>query len=136
MPIVLDASVAVKLIVSEDGSRAAERIFREADELHAPRIMASEIANVLWRKVRQGEITRTEASELASVTREIPFHWADDESLTAEALRLALSLGTAVYDCVYLALAHQISGTLVTADGRFARTIAGTEHAHAVASLE
>ena len=124
MPIVLDASVAFKLLVPEDGSRAAERIFREADELHALRIMASEIANALWRKVRQGEITRAEASELASATREFPFHWADDESLPAEALRVALYLGTAVYDCVYLALAHQISGALVTADGRFARALA------------
>jgi len=42
--------------------------------------------------------------------------FADDEKLIASALRLSLSLGHKVPDCLYLALAEREAATLVTAD--------------------
>ena len=56
MRLVVDASVAVKWLVAEEGSDAADRLLAGGDDLHAPRLMASEIANALWRKARTGEI--------------------------------------------------------------------------------
>ena len=61
--------------------------------------------------------------------------WANDEALAADALRIAIGLNHPVYDCVYLALAYQVGGTLVTADTRFFNTVAGTEHAGRVVLL-
>ena len=47
MRLVVDASVAVKWLIAEDGSDAAHRLAAGGDDLHAPRLMASEIANAL-----------------------------------------------------------------------------------------
>ena len=48
--------------------------------------------------------------------------------MSPEATRLALALARPVYDGVYLALAQRIRCRLLTADERFARTLAPTEH--------
>ena len=136
MRLVVDASVAVKWLVEEEGSASAERLLEGDHDLHAPRLMVSEIANALWRKARLGEIGHGEAGVLAAAVREMPIRWSDDELICADAVRLALALDRPVYDCVYLALAHRIGATLVTADTRFANAVAATEHGGAVAILE
>ena len=61
MRLVVDASVAVKWLVAEEDSEAADRLLAGGDDLHAPRLMASEIANALWRKARTGEIGQGQA---------------------------------------------------------------------------
>ena len=50
MRLVVDASVAVKWLVEEEGSASAERLLEGDHDLHAPRLMVPEIANALWRK--------------------------------------------------------------------------------------
>ena len=58
MRLMVGASVAVKWLIAEDGSGAAHRLAASSADLHAPRLMASEIANALWRKARLSEIER------------------------------------------------------------------------------
>ena len=69
MRLVVDASVAVKWLVAEDGSDAADRLLTDGDDLYAPRLMTSEVANTLWRKVRLGEIKRGTVSDLVVLPR-------------------------------------------------------------------
>lgn len=59
----------------------------------------------------------------------------DDSEAARQLMNGEHELHVPVYDCVYLALAHQIDGTLVTADARFVNTLAGTEHAGRVVLL-
>ena len=54
MRLVVDASVAVKWLVTEPDSDIARELAAGGDDLHAPRLMTSEIANTLWRKTRSG----------------------------------------------------------------------------------
>ena len=70
-----------------------------------------------------------------ALLRDMPLRWNDDETVTADAVRLALALDHPVYDCVYLALAHRIGATVVTADRRFANAAAPTEHGESVMTL-
>ena len=135
MRLVVDASVAVKWLIAEEGSDAAHRLAAGADDLHAPRLMASEIANALWRKARMGEIERPLAGALAAAVPEMPVRWSADEAVCADAARLALSLDRPVYDCVYLALAHRLGARMVTADERFANALSTTEHGDVVLTL-
>ncbi len=65
----------------------------------------------------------------------MPVRWSADETVCADAVRLALALDRPVYDCVYLALAHRIGGAVATADLRFANALAPTEHGDAVVTL-
>lgn len=135
MRLVVDASVAIKWLVEEEGSDTAGRLLEGDHDLHAPRLMASEVANALWRKVRLGEITRGEAGVLITAVTEMPLHWSNDETICADAVRLAVTLDRPAYDCVYLALAHRIGAKVVTADARFANALAATEHDGAVTEL-
>ena len=135
MRFVIDASVAVKLLVDEPDSDAARELAASGQELHAPRLMASEVANALWRKARAGQIERADAGAALALMTDLPLRWNDDETVSADAVRLALALDHPVYDCVYLALAHRIGATVVTADRRFADVLAPTEHGEAVMTL-
>ena len=136
MRLVVDASIAVKWLVKEENSHLAFRLFEERHELFAPRLMASEVGNALSRKARMGEIIQDQALELAAGISEIAVIWADDESIIPDAVRLSLDLNHSVYDCVYLALANRINATMITADTRFARAVAGTEYGGSVITLE
>lgn len=136
MSLVIDASVAVKWLIAEEGSAAAHRLAASGDDMHAPHLMASEIANAIWRKVRLGEIERGQAGSLMAAVPLMPVCWTADETLSADAVRLALALDRPVYDCVYLALAHRLGAQLVTADERFANALATTEHGGAVVTLK
>ncbi len=135
MRLVIDASVAVKWLVEEEGSDAAARLLAGDDDLHAPHLMVSEVANALWRKARSGEIERSQVGASMAVVSEMPVRWSADEEVGADAVRLALALDRPVYDCVYLALAHRIGAQLVTADIRFAQALAATGHGATVAVL-
>ncbi len=135
MSLVVDASVAVKWLVAEEDSGSANRLAAGAEDLHAPRLMASEVANTLWRKARSGEIERDRAGVLMAALTEMPVRWNVDETLCADAVRLALALDRPVYDCVYLALAHRVGAQVITADVRFANALARTEHGGSVVTL-
>ena len=92
MRFVVAASVAVKLLVDEPGSDAARELTASGEELHAPRLMASEVANALWRKARLGQIGRADAGAALAWMTEMPVRWNDDEAVSADAVRLALGL--------------------------------------------
>ena len=136
MRFVVDASVAVKLLVDEPDSDAARELAASDHELHAPRLMASEVANALWRKARLGQVERADAGEALAWLPDMPVRWNDDEAVSADAVRLALALDHPVYDCMYLALAHRIGATVVTADRGLVTAVASTEHGEAVATLD
>ena len=65
----------------------------------------------------------------------MPGRWHDDETVAADAARLVLALDHPVYGCVYLALAHRIRATVVTADRHFAATVAQSGHGESVPTL-
>ncbi len=52
------------------------------------------------------------------------------------ALEIAIEIAHPIYDCVYLALAQRLGRTLVTADRRFLRSLAGSDHAGRAMSLD
>ena len=136
MRLVVDASVAVKWFVEEEFSAEAGRLLESRHELNAPRLLASEVGNALWRKARIGELERNRVGALAAGISDAPVRWAEDEEYCPDAVRLSLALDRPAYDCLYLALAHRLGATLVTADARFANALAATEHGGAVVTLD
>ena len=68
---VVDASVAAKWVIDEPGTFQALKLRRHV--LYAPDLLIAECANIVWKKVRLGELSEPEASlaialELVSVT--------------------------------------------------------------------
>ena len=72
MRFVVDASAAVKLLVDELGSNAARELAASTRELHVPRLMASEVANALWREARQGQVERADAGAAMALLGDMP----------------------------------------------------------------
>ena len=135
MRFVVDASVAIKWLVEEEESDIAQEMMSSDQELHAPRLMAAEVANALWRKARMNDIEQDVAESLLSGVPELPVYWEMDEILADQAARLAFALDRPVYDCFYLALAYRIGAVVVTADVRFANALRSAGHRQSVMTL-
>jgi predicted nucleic acid-binding protein len=120
---VIDASVAVKWFLQEPGSVAARAVLSRPGRLVAPDRLLLEVANVLRRKERRGELTAAHvdraAGTLASFFHEILL----TEPLLASAIDLSRRLDHPVYDCVFLAAAMLPGSGLITADDRFYRKL-------------
>jgi predicted nucleic acid-binding protein len=116
---VLDASVALKMLMAEDGSDAAEALLC-GPRLHAPMLIHVEVANALWRMARVGRLSADDAADALGVFARLPLRQGrDDRLLMPEALRLARLLDHPVNDCLYLAAALEVGAPVVTADSRF-----------------
>jgi predicted nucleic acid-binding protein len=132
--VIIDASVAFKLVVEEPGSDAAIDWLGRA-ELIGPALLHAEVANALWKRVLRKELADDgEADDrLADVARYVTT--VDETPLMPRALRLAIELAHPVYDCVYLAMAEAMDDGLLTADDRFLRAVAPTDYASLVIRL-
>ncbi|HET9226131.1 MAG TPA: type II toxin-antitoxin system VapC family toxin [Thermoanaerobaculia bacterium] len=133
--VVVDASVALKWVVEEEGSREAVALAH--GKLAAPTLFLAESANALWAKARRGELAPAEVVERIEALHNAPVELVPLETLLGDAVRLALELEHPVYDCFYLALAAQRGGVVVTADRRFMETVRRhPERAHLVIPLQ
>lgn len=133
--IVVDASVAVKWFVAEWLHDEARGLLDRPEALVAPDLLPVETANVAWKKLRRGELTAGEASQLVAVLLGGVPALRPSRELLPRALDLAAGLDHAVYDCLYLALALEEQATLVTADHRLHERVAGSDLCGATALL-
>jgi predicted nucleic acid-binding protein len=115
--VVVDASVALKWVLDEPGSEAAEALLDE--ELIAPSLWLLEAANALWRRAQRGEISHGEAKERLVELFNAPVATSTIEEDLLSAADLANGLAHPVYDCLYLAVAIRENTYVVTADARF-----------------
>ena len=128
MTLVVDANVAVKWFIQQQGSDDARRVQLYRGNLIAPAMLVSETTNALWRHVARGDVPTDHArSAVVGLPR-----WfnelVDDQSLALAALDLAAELNYAPYDFFYLALSIERRAPLVTADRRLINRLAPTPY--------
>jgi predicted nucleic acid-binding protein len=119
---VIDASIAVKWVVEEEGTQAALALRRSA-KLLAPELLVAECANILWKKVQRDELSKEEALLAARLLQAAEIELLPTRSLLEAATRFAIELEHPAYDCLYLALAIESGCRFVTADQRFLRKL-------------
>jgi predicted nucleic acid-binding protein len=122
--LVIDASVAIKWVLDEPGSDAAAALRDE--NLIAPELWLVEVANVLWRRARRGEMSGEEARARLVSLRGAPVEAAPIERDLLAAADLANALDHPVYDCLYLAMAIREETEVITADKRFFSAVAAS----------
>ena len=133
---VVDASVAAKWFIPEIHSNAALRLFEGDHSLTVPDLFVAEFGNILWKKVRLGDITRDEGREILRAMKIVPFDIVSSVPLLDPAFEIAVGLGRTMYDSVYVALAVLEGCPLVTADRALYRTIKTTPFAQNVQWIE
>ena len=124
--LVIDASVAVKWVVHEPGSDRAELLLDHG--LLAPDLLFAECANILWKKVRRGELTKGEADVAAKTLEQADIILVSTRSYLALATAIAVELAHPAYDAMNLALAEASSLRLVTADNSLVRKLRGGQN--------
>ena len=129
---VVDASVAVKWFLAEQGRDVAMTIIRSGEALVAPDIVVFEVSNVLRRKQRQvlieaRQVTAAVETMALCFSRLVP-----STELAQEAVRLSMAPDHSVYGCAYLAWAALLGAPLVTADHVFAAKVVGTHAGHPI----
>lgn len=119
MILVVDAGVAIKWFVREASHEEALRLLDHPDTLQAPDLLAAEVTNIAWKKSRIGEIGERQAVEIARTIRQGVPLLHPSALFNERALELAFALDHPIYDCLYLACAEIVDGTVITADGKF-----------------
>jgi predicted nucleic acid-binding protein len=123
--IVVDATVAAKWYLVENGTAAAFAVLQNSEALAAPDLILSEVAGAITRRVRVGALTAAQATPLLA-------QWHSDLDLgflrlepfqhdLVSAERVALSTAHPLMDCIYIACAMRLGATLVTADQKLHR---------------
>ena len=133
--LVIDASIAVKWVVEEEGSEEALRLLGRS-RLIAPELLVAECANILWKKVRRDELSSEEALLAARLLQSADLELTSTRSLMERATQIAIELDHPAYDCIYLALAAERDCPFVTADERLLHKLSdGRLRIHRVRSV-
>lgn len=120
--LVIDASIAVKWVVEEDGTPEALGL-RQCAKLIAPELLTAECANILWKKVQRYEFSSDEAFLAARLLQAADVELFPTRHLLEAATRIAVELDHPAYDCLYFALADEHGCRFVTADRHFVRKV-------------
>lgn len=126
---VVDCGVAAKWYIPETDSATAATLLDAPDALYAPAFITVEFANVLWKKVRSGDLLHGRATEFLAHFGACSLKRRSDSLLVDRALTIATRTGRTVYDCLYLALAQEVRGRMVTADRKLFNALAGSPYA-------
>jgi predicted nucleic acid-binding protein len=118
--IVVDASIALKWAIDEPGRDDALQVLDLDEDLIAPDLIFPELANVLRKKLRSGEVNPDQAVRAIDGVRSALSIIVGTAEICDDALGLAVILDHSAYDCFYLAAAVG-AGVLVSADERFLR---------------
>lgn len=130
---VLDASVGIKLVITEALSLPAHALLAHlvhdpAARFYVPDLFDIECANILWKYVQRSAYPLADA-QLSLATLQAPgFHRIPVTALAADALTIAAGFGVSAYDACYLAASQRLAVPLITADSRLVARMVGTSY--------
>jgi len=128
---VIDASVLIKFYVPEILSDKAEELLTRVAQgdvtLLAPDLIYPEAGNILWKKQRLNELTRSEVEEIIDVIVLLPLKIEASKLLLPLAIDIAIAYRITIYDALYLSLARIYEIKMMTADRKLTDVMAKTD---------
>lgn len=132
--LVVDASVVVKWYFDESYFLEARAVLG-GHRLLAPDLLFAEVGNVLWQRVRQHDITGSDADRMLANLSQAPIQFIDIPTLARGALTIACENNVTMYDSLYLALAVAKRAVLLTADAKLFHALEASSLAPSVRLL-
>lgn len=120
----VDASAAAKWFLPEEHSEAANRLLGRDIELCSPDLLFAEMGNILWKRLRKGELVAAEGSAIIADLGRMPLQIVPSEKLASIAWGIAWVLERSFYDSLYVALSQAESCPLVTGDRKLYNALA------------
>jgi predicted nucleic acid-binding protein len=116
---VIDASAVLEVVLRTTAGAAIEdRLFDRAASLHAPHLIDVEVAQVLRRYARSGEVDARHCRAALTDLTDLPITRYPHDLLLPRVWELRENL--TAYDAVYVALAEVLDAPLLTHDRRVA----------------
>ncbi|WP_052050195.1 type II toxin-antitoxin system VapC family toxin [Leptolyngbya sp. KIOST-1] len=108
---VVDASVAIKLFIEQEGSAQAEALFEKLStqpdtELYVPELFFAECANVLWQYVRRANYPADKAKASLARLRALSLQAIGIQEVVSEALEIAIAHNISAYDACFQIAQH------------------------------
>lgn len=135
LPVVVDASVAIKWVIAEEFSDKADALYEAAASsnrpIFAPPHFGSEVVNALYQRTRRGEeekrISESRAEQAVAKFLSLGVELLSPSDLYHEAFVLARAHRySSIYDALYVVLSQMLSTDLWTADLALLRRVAPT----------
>ena len=121
-----DACIGAKLFFEEIYTEHAVRILDDKYTLHTPDFFLMEITNLLCKRIRRREITNKASDEIRKALTQLPVNLYNTNQLLDAAYEIAITTGSSLYDCIYIALAILLDCQIVTSDKRLVDNITNT----------
>ncbi|MBO1346395.1 MAG: type II toxin-antitoxin system VapC family toxin [Hormoscilla sp. GUM202] len=118
---VVDTSVVIQRFIIEQYTpevRVLLERMHQGDLLYIPEFCLIECVNVFWKNVRFQGLPQTDAEQFIDELLALPFQIVPVKDLLLQALQIGLNRQLAVYDSLYIALALNLDGPLITVDDR------------------
>ena len=131
---VVDASVGIKLVLTEALSSQAHALFDHlardpAARFYVPDLFDIECANILWKHIQRSRYPIADAQLNLATLSALALQRLSVSTLATDALAVAASHGISAYDACYVAAAQRLGVPLITADSRLVAKLAGTPFA-------
>jgi predicted nucleic acid-binding protein len=130
---VVDASVAAKWFLPAEGETLTDealqllrRYTAGSIRLIVPDIFWAELANIMWKAVSRGRLTKGAADTALAAMKERNLPTVSSFELLEKAFAIAHAFDRSAYDSLYVALAINSQAQLLTADERLAHALAAT----------
>ena len=126
--LVLDASVAVKVVIEEEFTAQARALIEDSRRsrrlLFGPPHLASEVTNAIHQQFSRRSITEEEADQALHQYLELPIHiFATPELYTRASLFSRTNGLRSTYDSLYVILAQMLNANLWTDDRQLLRDV-------------
>ena len=127
VPLVVDASVALKWLFEEEQRPVALRLLNSYQqgelELRAPELMVSEVGNVIALRVWRGLLHKHDAPGIFKLFLSMAPKLYPGTLFATDTLQISIEHRRTFYDSLYLACAVRWNCELITADEKFFNAI-------------